>query len=101
MTGASRTIETKDRCPGKGSDKVESGDLNDKGDLDGKEGGEAAVAEEDDGDEHGAAAADDEDEVSGLVSVTGWIDTSKGERALADQVLAHNDLKRRARWPRP
>jgi hypothetical protein len=93
---AARTTETKDRCPGEGSDGEVPSNPSNEGDLDGQEVGEAVDAESD-GD-LGAAAVDDDDEETGLVSDPGWIDT---ERSLVDRVLAHKDLKRRARWPRP
>jgi hypothetical protein len=89
-----RTIERKDREPGEGGDEEAPGEPGDEGDLDGQEVG-AAVEAESDGD-LGAAAADDDVEETGLVSDPGRIDT-----ALVDRVLAHKDLKRRARWPSP
>jgi hypothetical protein len=93
---AARTTEMKDREPGEGSDREAPGDPGDEGDLDGQEVG-AAVDADSDGD-LGAAAVDEDVEETGLVSNPGWIDT---ERSLVDRVLAHKDLKRRARWPSP
>jgi hypothetical protein len=91
---AARTTKTKDREPGEGGDEEAPGEPGDEGDLDGQEVGAAVDAESNGG--LGAAAVDDDVEETGLVSDLGWINT-----ALVDRVLAHKDLKRRARWPRP
>jgi hypothetical protein len=101
FSGVSWTTEAKDRCNGKGGGEVEPGDLGNDDDLNGKVGDEAVAAEEDDGDELGTAAGDEEDGETGLVTITEWVDASIGERTLVDPELAHNDLKRRTRWPSP
>jgi hypothetical protein len=99
MTGGSWTTETKERSKDGDRDEVDPGELGDEGELDGGEVDEVAAVEDGDVDEHETAAEDAENEA--ISDAMTECDAREAEKTLAEPDLAHNDLKRRARWPSP